>query len=101
MDIPGFSKEALLNVTQLLYAENQPNLYEGQCGQKKLKEQNKKPRTPAQEQADRARSQALSGKRASSVNRSEAAKKAAETRKRCKGSSTPKPPQAPQSPGVK
>jgi len=85
MNISGFNKEALDAVETLLYSEGQKNPYEGQCGQKKLREQNKQPRTPAQEQADQARSQALSGKSAASGNRSEAAKKAAETRKQCKG----------------
>lgn len=92
-DIPGFSKEALLSVNQLLYAEGQDNPYEGQCGQKKLREQNQQPRTPAQKQADQTRSQALRGKSVSSSNRSEAAKKAAETRRRCKGSSSTQPSQ--------
>jgi hypothetical protein len=102
MNIPGFSKEALLSVNQLLYAEHQHNPYEGQCKQKELREKNKRPRTPAQEQADRQRAQSATGKDVvPSGIRSEAAKRAAETRKRCKGSTAPKPPQAPQSPGVK
>lgn len=84
MNVPGFSEESLQEVQQLLYVER-TNPYEGQCGQKKLREQNKGPRTPAQEQADQARSQALSGKSAPGANRSEAAKKAAETRRQCKG----------------
>lgn len=88
MNIPGFTTEALDIVGQMLYAEGQENPYEGQCGQKKLREQRQQPRTPAQEQADQARSQALRGKSAPSTNRSESAKKAAETRRRCKGSST-------------
>ena len=85
MNISGFSVESLNVVEALLYNEGQKNPYEGQCGQKKLREQNKQPRTPAQEQADQARSQALRGKSAASGNRSESAKKAAETRKQCKG----------------
>ncbi len=88
MDIPGFTTEALETVETLLYAEGQENPYEGQCGQKKLREQRQRPRTPAQEQADQARSQALRGKTAPSTNRSESARKAAETRRRCKGSTT-------------
>jgi hypothetical protein len=78
-----FSDEALETV-QDMFAEMK-NPYLGQCGQKKLREQDKKPRTPAQEQADQARSQALRGRAASGSNRSEAAKKAAETRRQCKG----------------
>jgi hypothetical protein len=85
MNISGFNKEALDAVETLLYNEGQKNPYEGQCGQKKLREQNKQPRTPAQEQADQARSQALSGKSAASGNRSEAARKAAKTRSQCSG----------------
>ena len=85
MNISGFNKEALDAVETLLYNEGQKNPYEGQCGQKKLREQNKQPRTPLEEQADQARSQALRGKSAASGNRSEAAKKAAKTRSQCKG----------------
>ena len=85
MNISGFTKDALEAVETLLYAEQGENPYEGQCGQKKLREQDKQPRTPAQEQADQSRSQALRGRSASGANRSEAAKKAAETRRQCKG----------------
>ena len=86
MDVPGFSPESLEEVQYLLYADWQ-NPYEGQCGQKKLREQNKQPRTPAQEQADIARGEALRGKPRGG-DRSAAAAKAAETRKRCKGGSS-------------
>jgi hypothetical protein len=85
-NIDGFSKTSIDLVNEMLYAEGQVNPYEGQCGQKKLREGNKKPRTPAEQQADRKRAQASQG--ASNVSgsvRSEAAKKAAITRKRCKG----------------
>ena len=85
MNISGFTKDALEAVEELLYAEAAKNPYLGQCGQKKLREQNKQPRTPAEEQADQARAQALRGRSASGANRSEAAKKAAETRRQCKG----------------
>jgi hypothetical protein len=85
MNISGFTKDALETVETLLYVEQRGNPYEGQCGQKKLREQDKQPRTPAQEQADQARAQALRGRAASGANRSEAAKKAAETRRQCKG----------------
>ena len=73
------------------FAEGQENPHEGKCGQKKLREQNKQQRTPAQENADRQRSQQQGG-RAPGGNRSEAAKKAAETRAKCKGQrSNPNP----------
>jgi hypothetical protein len=77
MNIPGFTTESLRFAENLL----------GKCNQKKLREQNKQPRTPAQEQADQARSQALKGKPAATQGgaRTEAAKKAAETRSKCKG----------------
>jgi hypothetical protein len=85
-DIQGFSQISIDLVNEMLYAEGQPNPYEGKCGQKKLQEQQKKPRTPAQEQADKARAQQQTGRNSiSSAVRSQAAKKAAETRKRCKG----------------
>lgn len=69
------------------FAEGQTNPYEGKCGQKKLREQNKQPRTPAQQKADKERSQNQTGKQIGDggANRSEAAKKAAETRAKCKG----------------
>jgi len=86
MDIPGFTPEALSSVDQMLYAEKRQNPFEGQCGQKKLREQAKQPRTPAQQQADQARAQSQRGRsNISSAVRSEAAKKAAVTRSKCKG----------------
>ena len=86
MNIPGFTTEALAEVQQMLYAEGQDNPYEGKCGQRKLREQNKTQRTPNQQDADRQRAlEARGHDRMSSATRSEAAKKAAETRARCKG----------------
>jgi hypothetical protein len=66
----------------------------GKCGQKKLREQRKSSRTPAQLDADEARSQALQGKPAATQGaaRSEAAKKGAETRSKCKGGRSPENP---------
>jgi hypothetical protein len=88
MNISGFTQDSLNAVEELLFYEN-PNA--GKCGQKKLREQQKTNRTPAQEAADDARAQAQRGKdRMSSATRSAAAKKAAETRSKCKGNS-PKP----------
>lgn len=80
MNISGFTVEALQHAEDLL----------GKCNQKKLREQNKQPRTPAQEQADQSRSQALKGKPAATQGtaRSEAARRAAETRSKCKGGTT-------------
>jgi hypothetical protein len=80
--VPGFTEEALAEVNDMLDFSINP--YAGQCGQKKLREQHRTQRTPAEQAGDQARSQALKG-HASSGNRSAAAKKAAETRKRCKG----------------
>ena len=85
MEISGFTSESLEAVDALLYAERE-NKYLGQCGQKKLREQDKTQRTPAQQAADQQRAAAQRGKNATgSAVRSEAAKKAAETRSRCKG----------------
>jgi len=94
VNIDGFSASSLEAVTHLLYAEKQENPVAGQCGQKKKLEQQKQQRTAEQEQADKARSQANSGQDSvSSSVRSEAARKAAETRRRCKGGSpTSTPP---------
>lgn len=85
MNISGFTPESLSVVESLLYAERE-NKYLGQCGQKKLREQDKTQRTPAQQAADQQRAANQRGKNTiSSSVRSEAAVKAAETRKRCKG----------------
>jgi hypothetical protein len=84
MNIPGFTLEALETVNSLLYAEEGINPHEGKCNQRKLREQAAKPRTPAQQEADRARSQARRGQPVGG-DRSEAARKAAKTRSRCSG----------------
>jgi hypothetical protein len=89
MNISGFTEEALAAVEELLYAEYK-NKYAGQCGQKQLREQNKSQRTPAQQAGDQARAAKLRGRsRMSGSTRSEAAKKAAETRKQCSGRAQP------------
>ena len=89
MNIPGFTLEAVSLVNEMLYAEGQANPLEGECNQKAKREAAKKPRTPAQQQADNARAQASRGRdNVPSAARSEAAKKEAETRKRCKGGSS-------------
>ena len=86
MDISGFTPESLEAIQQMLYAEGQVNPLAGECGQKEKRKAQAKPRTPAQEAADKARSQQQRGKaRGSSATRSAAAVKAAETRRRCKG----------------
>jgi len=92
MDISGFSQESLDFVQQMLYNENQTNPLAGQCGQRKKRQAMHQLRTPAEKEADRARAQASKGKNnVGSAARSGAAKKAAETRRRCRGSkpSTP------------
>ena len=82
-----FSNESLEGVWDLLYAEGQPNLLEGQCNQKQKRERSKQ-RTPAQREADQQRAQQRKGQdTVSSGVRSDAAKRAAETRKKCKNSS--------------
>ena len=89
MNIPGFTNESLEAIQQMLYAEGQINPLEGECGQKAKRKTQAKPRTPAQQAADKLRSQQRRGKaQGSSAGRSEAAKKAAATRKKCKGGSS-------------
>lgn len=92
-----FSQDALEAAWGLLYAEGQKNPLEGECGQKAKRERSQKPRTPEQQRADKARSQALQGKTRGGTNRSAAAKKAAETRSKCKQSTTHRAPFAPTS----
>ena len=83
----NFSKESLEEIWDLLYAEGQPNPLEGQCNQKQKREGNKQ-RTPAQREADQQRAQQRKGQdTVPSGVRSVAAKRAAETRKKCKNSS--------------
>ena len=83
MNISGFTEEALAAVEELLYYENK---LLGQCGQKQLREQMKGNRTPGEQAGDQKRAQALQGRNTiNSSVRSEAAKKAAETRRRCRG----------------
>jgi hypothetical protein len=94
MNIPGFTDESLEFVSSLLYAET-PNPLEGQCNQKEKKKLQQKPQTPEEEQAARQRAQTQRGRDTVDPSvRSEAAKKAAETRRRCRGlpsSNTPTP----------
>ena len=89
MNISGFSEESLAAVEELLFGEWK-NKYAGQCGQKQLREQNKTQRTAAQQAGDQARAAKLRGRsRMSGSTRSEAARKAAETRKQCSGRAQP------------
>lgn len=80
-----FSEEAIDKVN-LLFQERVHSPDEGKCGQKKLREQRKSEQTPAQQQAAQERGAKMRGRdTVPSGVRSEAARKAAETRKRCKG----------------
>ena len=89
MNISGFTEEALAAVEELLFGEWR-NKFEGMCGQKQLREQNKTQRTAAQQAGDQARAAKLRGRsRMSGSTRSEAARKAAETRKQCSGRAQP------------
>lgn len=91
----NFSQESLESVREMLYAEGQVDPLEGTCGQRKRRAQNKSQRTPEQAQADKQRSQNQQGRdTVPSGVRSEAAKRAAETRRRCKGNSTQTTPTA-------
>jgi hypothetical protein len=92
VNIPGFAAEALNSVQHMLYTEGQVNPLEGECGQKAKRQMMKKTRTAAQRQADQNRSQANQGQdNIPSATRSEAAKKAAETRKKCRTATTTPP----------
>jgi len=87
--IGHFSDEAVAAAEELLFGEWR-NKFEGMCGQKQLREQNKTQRTAAQQAGDQARAAKLRGRsRMSGSTRSEAARKAAETRKQCSGRSQP------------
>ena len=87
--IGHFSDEAVAAAEELLFGEWR-NKFEGMCGQKQLREQNKTQRTAAQQAGDQARAAKLRGRsRMSGSTRSEAARKAAETRKQCSGRAQP------------
>jgi hypothetical protein len=74
------------------YAE-EPNPLEGKCNQKKLREANKKPQTPEQQQANRERSQEMQGRDVvPPAVRKQAAEKAAKTRSKCSGNKPATPP---------
>ena len=91
-----FSEHALAAVQEMLYAEGQVNPLEGECNQKAKRQAKAKTRSSAQEAADQKRAQtARAG--VNRGNRSEAAKKAAATRAKCK-SAQPNPPQQPSLP---
>lgn len=80
-----FSEQALAKV-EAMFAEGQENKFQGECNQREKRKAQAKPRTPLQEQADKLRSQQQLGKNTQSPSvRSEAAKKGAATRARCKG----------------
>lgn len=93
----SFSEEALAQV-EAMFAEGQKNPLEGECNQQEKRKAAKKPRSPEQAQADKARSQAAKGG-ANRGNRSEAAKKAAQTRAKCKQGSRSVPTPATPQPG--
>jgi hypothetical protein len=100
VNIPGFTTESLKLASSLLYAENQ-NQFEGQCDQKRKKKQQtqQQQKTPEQEKSIEQRAAALRGKdNVDPSVRSEAAKKAAETGRRCRGISGGATPQQPQQP---
>jgi hypothetical protein len=82
----NFSDKSLEEVWVLLYAEVRENPLEGQCGQKQKRQRNKQ-RTAAQTEADQQKAQQQRGQdNVSSSVRSDAAKRAAETRKNCNNS---------------
>jgi hypothetical protein len=94
MNISGFTPEAMEAISQMLHEDFWENKYEGQCGQKQLRERDKTDRTEAQKQADKRRAQNRRGKdNVGSAARSEAAKRAAETRAKCRGQRANRPTQ--------
>lgn len=102
INTPGFTTESLDAVAELLYAET-PNKLLGQCNQREKKKQQAAgmEKTPAQKAAIEARAASLRGKdNVDPSRRSEAAKRAAETRRRCRGNPGGATPQQPQQPRV-
>jgi hypothetical protein len=85
MNVPGFTEEALSAVHELLFEESHDKRL-GVCGARSKDKIGQKQLTPAQDAAARARV----GKSTSETSavRSEAAKRAAQTRKKCKSSTT-------------
>lgn len=80
-----FNEDAINKVNEL-FQERVHSPDEGKCNQKELREQRKAQRTPEQQQAAEERGAKMRGRNTvSSAVRSEAAKRAAETRKRCRG----------------
>jgi hypothetical protein len=89
MNIPGFSENALAAVNAMLYREGQDRPLEGQCNQEKKEQAKAEPRSPEEKKADTARAQASTGQDSVPAGtRSDAAKKAAETRSKCPGNNT-------------
>ena len=80
MNVPGFNTNALQFVNELLY-EEAPDPRLGKCGARSKDKEGTKQLTPAQQAA----AQDRVGKTTSetTAERSEAGKKAAETRKKC------------------
>jgi hypothetical protein len=85
MNVPGFTEEALSAVHELLFEESKDRRL-GVCGARSKDKVGQKPLTPAQEAAARARVGQPSP--VPDAVRSEAGRKAAETRKRCKSSTS-------------
>lgn len=85
MNIPGFTEEALSAVHELLFGESIDKRL-GVCGARSKNKIGRKTLTPAQNAAARARVGKTTSE--SSGLRSEAAKRAAQTRKKCKSSTS-------------
>lgn len=77
----GFDSSSWAEVQEMLFGENR---LAGTCQQKKARQAQKSQRTPEQRAADQSRAQARRGKNTMDPStRSEAAKKAAQTRANC------------------
>lgn len=84
LNLSGFSQDSLDKARWLFQEGHTPD--EGKCNQKRLREQRRNQMSPEQRQAAQERGQNQRGRdNVPSATRSEAAKRAAETRKRCKG----------------
>ena len=80
MNVPGFTPESLQFVNELLYAEA-PDPRLGKCGVRTKDKEGTKQLTPAQQAA--ARDRVGQTTQETTAARSEAGKRAAETRKKC------------------
>jgi hypothetical protein len=92
MNVPGFTEEALSTVHELLFSDPYDKRL-GVCGARSKDKVGTKTLTPAQEAAAQARIGKTTNE--SAAVRSEAGRKAAETRKQCKNQANTQPQTTP------